>query len=393
MLEVNEEYLDKITETFYRILRGERVFSIELPVDYPENELKQVVSYINKFIAEFDTNTEFMYSLSRGELGSEPPKSKIRGVQSLKNLQASLRHLTWKTQQIANGDFSQQVDFIGDFSLAFNKMTQQLKQAFEDIENANAELALKNQQITHSIQYAQRIQQAILPLTENLDQVLGHYFIIYYPKDIVSGDFYWFTQIEQKILLAVVDCTGHGVPGAFLSMIAHTLLNKIVNENLILEPAHILEQLHIGVRTVLQQETGETRDGMDIGLCQIDKSKNRVKFAGAKRPLFYVSNAEFTEIKGDRKSIGGLQQEEQRTFTNYEMTIQVGDRLYLSTDGMVDQPDPNGKKFGSKQLRTLLQESASKSIEEQREILVTQFQTHQQQEPQRDDVTLIGVQF
>lgn len=393
MLEVNKEYLDKITETFYRILRGERVSLIKLPADYPENELKQVVSYINKFIAEFDTNTEFMYSLSRGELSSDPPKSKIRGVQSLKNLQASLRHLTWKTQQIANGDFSQQVDFIGDFSLAFNKMTQQLKQAFEDIENANAELALKNQQITHSIQYAQRIQQAILPLTENLDQVLSHYFIIYYPKDIVSGDFYWCTQIEQKILLAVVDCTGHGVPGAFLSMIAHTLLNKIVNENLVSEPAPILEQLHIGVRTVLQQETGETRDGMDVCLCQIDKSKHIVKFAGAKRPLFYISNAEFTEIKGDRKSIGGLQQEEQRTFTNYEMIIQAGDRLYLSTDGMVDQPDPNGKKFGSKQLKALLQESASKSIKEQKEILVTQFQAHQQQEPQRDDVTLIGIQL
>jgi len=393
MLEVNEEYLDKITETFHRLLRGDRVPLITLPADYPDNELKQVISYVNKFITEFDTNTEFMYSLSRGELGHNPPKSKMRGVQSFKNLQASLRHLTWKTQQIAAGDFSQQVDFMGDFSLAFNKMTQQLKQAFEDIENANAELALKNEQITHSIQYAQRIQQAILPVAEDLDRALGHYFVIYYPKDIVSGDFYWFTHIEQKVFLAVVDCTGHGVPGAFLSMIAHTLLNKIINENLIFNPADILEQLHNGVRVALRQETGETRDGMDVCLCQIDKSQQLVKFAGAKRPLFYLSQAEFIEIKGDKKSIGGLQKEEQRTFTTHEITVQAGDKLYLSTDGMVDQPDPEGKKFGSKQLRTLLQECASKSINEQKEILLTQFQAHQQQEPQRDDVTLIGIQL
>ncbi|MBE9561324.1 MAG: hypothetical protein IMF12_00490, partial [Proteobacteria bacterium] len=199
MLEVNEEYLDKITETFYLLLRGKRPSVIELPKDYPDNEVKQVVSYINKFIVEFNINTKFMYSLSRGELDCEPPKSKMLGVQSFKNLQASLRHLTWKTQQIATGDFTQSVDFIGDFSKAFNTMTQQLEQAFTDIENANAELALKNKQITSSIRYAQRIQQAILPSKPKLDQALGNYFIIYYPKDIVSGDFYWLTQVEDKV--------------------------------------------------------------------------------------------------------------------------------------------------------------------------------------------------
>ncbi len=393
MLEVNEEYLDKITETFYLLLRGEQPSLIELPENHPDNEVKQIVSYVNKFIGEFNTNTEFMYSLSRGELDCNPPTSKMRGVQSFKNLQASLRHLTWKTQQIAGGDFTQRVDFMGDFSAAFNKMTQQLKQAFADIENANAELALKNEHITASIRYAQRIQQAILPVPEKLQHALDNYFVIYYPKDIVSGDFYWFTQTEQKVFLAVVDCTGHGVPGAFLSMIAHTLLNQIVNENLIFDPAEILEQLHIGVRVALRQETGDTRDGMDICLCQIDKSANMVKFAGAKRPLFHISQNEFTQIKGDKNSIGGLQKEEKRIFTTHEIPIKTGDMLYLSTDGMVDQLGDNGKKFGSKQLRTILQEIASQTVNEQKEILLTKFQTHQQQIPQRDDVTLIGIKF
>ncbi|MCK5720377.1 MAG: SpoIIE family protein phosphatase [Thiomargarita sp.] len=391
MLEVNEEYFDKITETFYLLLRGERPSVIELPKDYPDNELKQVVSYINKFIVEFNINTEFMYSLSRGELDYDPPKSKMLGVQSFKNLQASLRHLTWKTQQIANGDFTQRVDFIGDFSEAFNTMTQQLEQAFTDIENANAELALKNKQITSSIRYAQRIQLAILPSKSKLDQTLGNYFIIYYPKDIVSGDFYWLTQVEDKIFLAVVDCTGHGVPGAFLSMIANTLLTKIVNEHQIFDPAKILEQLHIGIRTVLQQETSEAREGMDVCLCQIDKTI--VKFAGANRPLFHCSQKELTQIKGDRKSIGGLQKEEQRIFTSHEISVQTGDTLYLSTDGMVDQQNPIGKKFGSKQLKLVLQDIASKTVDEQKEILLTKFLDHKQQESQRDDVTLMGIQF
>jgi serine phosphatase RsbU (regulator of sigma subunit) len=346
-----------------------------------------VVSYINRFIDEFNAFTEFMYSMSRGELDYNPPTGNMRVLQSFKSLQSSLRHLTWKTQQIAKGDFSQRVDFMGDFSAAFNKMTQQLKHAFEDIENANAELAIKNQQITDSIRYAQRIQQAILPVPEKMERAFGSYFVIYHPKDIVSGDFYWFTQIEQLVFLAVVDCTGHGVPGAFLSMIAHTLLNKIVNENLIVEPAAILEQLHLGIRAALET----TRDGMDICLCQIDKPKNTVNFAGANRPLFYVSEAKLTQIKGDRNPIGGHQKEEQRSFTNHEISVQPGDMLYLSSDGLVDQPNPDGKKFGSKQLKAILQEIAPREPNEQKEFILTQFQSHQQDEAQRDDVTLIGI--
>ena len=139
MLTVKEEHIDRITEAFYRILKGQRPNPIELPEDYPDNEIRQAVGYINNFIAEYNGATELIYTISRGELDFEAPGGKMLILQSLKNLQASLRHLTWKTQQIAKGDFSHEVDFMGDFSAAFNSMTRQLKDSFEALEKSRAE--------------------------------------------------------------------------------------------------------------------------------------------------------------------------------------------------------------------------------------------------------------
>lgn len=394
MLELQESQLDTITETFYRILRGEKTALISLPSESPENEYTQLVSYINRFIQEYNEFAEFMYSLSRGDLEYNPPQGKMRVLQSFKSLQSSLRHLTWKTQQIADGDFTQRVDFMGDFSTAFNSMTQQLEQAFVDLERANQELEDKNQQITDSIRYAQRIQQAILPTPDAWQQAFDNQaFVIYLPQSIVSGDFYWMARTQEEILVAAVDCTGHGVSGGFLSMIGHTLLNKIVLEDKILDPAKILEHLHMGVRTSLQQETGDTRDGMDVCLCRISANRQHVTFAGANRPLYYIAQQQFEEIKGDRKSIGGRQKEEHRTFTNHSVALSLGDTLYLSSDGFADQPNPEGKKFGSKKLKALLSEVAPLSIAEQERSIRANLQAYQQNEAQRDDIMLLGLRI
>ncbi len=192
-------------------------------------------------------------------------------------------------------------------------------------------------------------------------------------------------------MAAAVDCTGHGVSGAFLSMIGHTLLNKLVVEDQIVDPAYILQELHNGVRSALQQETGDTRDGMDVCLCRIHADRQHVTFAGAKRPLYYVSQQELQEIKGDRKSIGGQQKEAERIFTNHSITVQPGDMLYLCSDGLADQANPDGKKFGSKQVKALLREVASLPVQEQERLIRDSLQAHQQDEPQRDDITLLGV--
>ena len=394
MLNLQETQLDAMTELFHRLLRGEKPEMLSLPPDAPENEYTQVVTYINRFLAGYNEFADFMYSLSRGELDYEPPKGKMRVLQSFKSLQASLRHLTWKTQKIAAGDFSQRVDFMGDFSAAFNAMTQQLQQAFADLERANAELAEKNQQITSSIQYARRIQEALLPSPERMAQApLGEHFIIYLPLSIVSGDFYCLAEIDDDVLAAVVDCTGHGVSGAMLSMIGQTLLDKIVTEDRLLDPAQILERLHRDVRAALQQHTGETMDGMDVCLCRLHPGRQRVTFAGAKRPLYLVAGQELQEIKGDRKPIGGRQKEEQRTFTSQELAVSPGGMLYLCSDGLADQPDPGQQKFGSPQLRAVLAELASLPLDVQRVRLLERLQAHQRHEPQRDDLTMFGIRL
>ena len=175
MLELDERQLDAITEVLSGILRGEKAAPIQVAADAPDNEYSQLISYINRFIKEYDEFADFMYSLSRGELNSTPPKGKMRVLQSFKSLQASLRHLTWKTQQIAAGDFEQQVDFMGDFSTAFNSMTQQLQQAFTDLKHANAELAEKNRQLRKHQQELALLNQVgqMFSSTLDLDRVLN----------------------------------------------------------------------------------------------------------------------------------------------------------------------------------------------------------------------------
>ncbi|MCP4150386.1 MAG: AAA family ATPase, partial [bacterium] len=202
----------------------------------------------------------------------------------------------------------------------------------QKVNERTCELNEKNEQIISSIRYAKRIQTAILPIKEKMATVLADHFVIYLPSKIVSGDFFWFSSFGKKAFVAVADCTGHGVPGAFVSMIGNALLNKIVNENKVFTPSVILEQLHMGVRTALKQETeyGETADGMDVCLCRIDFDLNRVVFAGAKRPIYIVRDNHLTETKGDRKSIGGMQREMKRVFTDQRLEVKTGDMLYLT---------------------------------------------------------------
>jgi serine phosphatase RsbU (regulator of sigma subunit) len=271
---------------------------------------------------------------------------------------------------------------------------REIAEASKIIEINRDQIAEKNKNITDSINYAQRIQQAILPLKEDIDKSLNEYFILYKPKDIVSGDFYFYALQNNKVVIAVVDCTGHGVPGAFMSMIGNNLLNQIIIEKGITRPSEILNQLNRGVKRALKQESenSETTDGMDIALCSIDIKNRTMEYAGAMRPLFHTSG-EFNKISGDKASIGGATNENYQ-FTNHELNLKQGDSIYIFTDGYVDQfGGENGKKFMTKNLKNLLAFIHQKNMNEQYQILNNTLIDWSKEKEQVDDILVVGIKF
>jgi serine phosphatase RsbU (regulator of sigma subunit) len=286
------------------------------------------------------------------------------------------------------------------------KQTMKLEKAHNDLRLSKDIIEAKNRHIMDSIRYAQKIQQAMLPGEERMTGELTDYFVIFKPKDIVSGDFYWFDIIENQYFLAVADCTGHGVPGALLSMIGSLMLNEVINEKRILDPALVLSHLHHGFRGVLKQElnlknnrTYDTYDGMEVGLCRIDLKTRKITFAGAGHSLFYVKDSQLLEIKGNRKSIGGRQREDVRVFTNHQLDIHDKDQkdkgimIYMTTDGFADQHNPHNQKFGTRRLKEIFRKYAHLNSSQQKDVLVKALESHQANEEQRDDITVIGMRL
>ncbi len=268
------------------------------------------------------------------------------------------------------------------------------------VDNAKAYRVItqKNQNITDSIRYAQTIQHAILPPRTEFDAYFQEILLFYKPKDIVSGDFYWFAATQKYLFLVVADCTGHGVPGAFMSMIGNELLHEIIREKQIYTPSEILERLNIAVKNALRQDQKANDDGMDVGLCRfekIDEQQTNILFAGAKRPLrvYKKGEARLQNIRGDNRSIGGIQPRKKRAFTDKEFTLQMGDIVYLTTDGFADQHGKMHGKFGTQRLKQLLFEYVHLPFRLQEALLEKELLKHQQGTEQRDDITLIAVKL
>jgi serine phosphatase RsbU (regulator of sigma subunit) len=265
------------------------------------------------------------------------------------------------------------------------------------IERKNNELVELNRHMSQSIQYASQIQKAILPKSEVIKPNLQDFFVLYLPKDVVSGDFYWYSKIENRQFFAAVDCTGHGVPGAFMSMIGNALLNKIINENRIYDPAKVLEMLNEEVINALKQRETGNNDGMDVCLCCIEERANEqflVSFAGARRPLYIFKNDEIIELKGSRNHIGGSSIGiTQAPFKSSHSVLDRGDVVYLSTDGYVDNPNPNREKFGTERFKTLLLLYGKESLDRQKTFLLDELKTFQKNTPQRDDILVMGVKL
>jgi len=294
--------------------------------------------------------------------------------------------------------------------VAIDSDISRIKEYEKEILEQRDQLKFQNENITASIKYAKTIQQAILPQRETLLSAFES-FLIFRPKDIVSGDFYWFSRFddENKIFMAVVDCTGHGVPGAFMSMIGNRLLNEIVNERRVFEPNKILEYLNVNIQKALMQSRTSNNDGMDVCLCAIEKKSNsssenfdstkiKVTFAGAKRPLYFKTSDKdnIQSIKGDVRTIGGkerLLKVEVFPFTNHEIWFNKGDMIYLTSDGLVDQNSPTRKRFGYERMFEALISNITASMEEQGATLEKALDKHQAGAEQRDDITMIGIRL
>ena len=271
---------------------------------------------------------------------------------------------------------------------------EDLQRSKNELEGAYVELETKNTHLTDSIKYAKRIQNAILPPEVDLKAAFPEHFVIFIPKDMVSGDFYWFSQQGNRSIIATVDCTGHGVPGAFMSMIGNAHLNQIVNEQGIHDPAEILENMHHLVLDSLNQKDSRNVDGMDLAIACIEKwddGMTSLKFSGAKCPLFHYRDGEVKRLDPDRKSIGGWYDGINTTFTDRVIQLKEGDIIYLTTDGFIDTANEDRRRFGSSRVKELIKNHGHKPAYEQKLIFENTLSQYQKDTDQRDDVTLIGI--
>lgn len=262
------------------------------------------------------------------------------------------------------------------------------------------QIGKKNQSITDSINYSKRIQESILPSKKLKNKLFHESFIIFLPKDIVSGDFYWYTEKNGKKIVACCDCTGHGVPGSLMSMLGNNILNQVVNENEITSPDEILNHLHREMRKALKQDVqSKSMDGMDLALI-VFNSNTEIEYAGAHRPLWIVkkqtpaAEPELIEIKANKLSIGGYQAEEERRFTKHTVSLEKGDCIYMSTDGYADQfGGPEGKKFMTKRLKELLISNYPNTIAEQEKNITDTIIAWKGEYEQVDDIQMIGIRI
>lgn len=319
-------------------------------------------------------------------------------------LSRPIMNLSSAIHEVIKSDFSEEIpmlnidtkDEISRLAKDFVFMIQKVQVSLSEVKEKSNKIEQKQALLIDSIRYAQKIQEAILPDEEDVRPFIGDYFVIYRPLHGVSGDFYWFLNRYEKNFVAVVDCTGHGVPGAFMSMIGHTLLTKVVAQDKIFDPAKILEALHEEIRIALHQQGNRNDDGMDIGLCmyeELDENIFHVVFAGAKSAFIYSHDHEVLQVKGANRTIGGRHKPEARGFENYEISLKKGEMLYLYSDGFTDQQNLEGEKYSKKRLRSFVENIWQEDLTWQKTALETEFENFLGAQAQRDDITVLGLRL
>jgi serine phosphatase RsbU (regulator of sigma subunit) len=265
----------------------------------------------------------------------------------------------------------------------------------EEIEEQNIKISELYKEVTDSIRYAKRIQEAILPPTEVINNYLPESFVLYRPKDIVSGDFYWFERYDNKSYLAAVDCTGHGVPGAFMSIIGYNILNYALSTTNGGSPGQLLDVLNKGVSNTLHKTANtETKDGMDVALVTIHHDTNMLEYAGAYNPLYIVRNNEVLKIKADKFPIGSYHENPNVHYSNHKIELQKGDSVYIFSDGYADQfGGPKGKKLMYNKFRQILLQIADLPAVEQQKRLLDYLLEWKGSLEQVDDILIIGFKY
>ena len=297
-------------------------------------------------------------------------------------------------QQLKKIEFNFQLKAITSETEETKRKNTQLTKAFNKIEQQRNEIEYKNIAITDSIHYAKRIQLAIIPSENKVKSLLNNSFVFYQPKDIVSGDFYWTEKIGAKTFFAVIDCTGHGVPGAFVSLTAFNLLNKVVLEKQISQPSEILTQLDELLIRLFKKSDKNIRDGFDMGLCCWNSEDNTLNFSGANHSLFRIINNELQEIKGTKASIGYSLYETKHVFKNHAFRLTNGESVYLCSDGLPDQfGGEKGKKLKWKGFKSWLTEIQSTPMNKQKNKIHQLFKNWKKDQEQIDDVCMLGVKF
>ena len=332
----------------------------------------QMVGAVNALTRNFEQTAVFAHEIGKGNLNAEFDllgEKDMLGIALIK-MRDSLRIFTEDLEQ---------------------KVRERTKEVFEK----NAKLELAYNEIRDSIQYAKRIQEAILPSKSLISAVFPQSFVLYKPKDIVCGDFYWYAEKGDDIIFAAADCTGHGVPGALVTVVGNSILHEIVNISDQNSPAEILTQLDKKlIDTLSKYGQDNTNDGMDVALCQFNRKTNMLTFAGAKRPLYVYKNGNPIVIKGDNFPIGSTQYHGLKSFNEHEIKLAEGDTIYIFSDGYHDQfGGADDKKYMTSRFRDLLTEMQNMPMEHQHAHLEHEIVTWQGIHEQTDDILVMGIRF
>jgi serine phosphatase RsbU (regulator of sigma subunit) len=288
------------------------------------------------------------------------------------------------------------VYLVSSFFRIRQKAEKQIADQKEELEKSHAELELKNQDTIASINYASRIQQAMLPTEENILRGIPLSFVLYKPRDIVCGDFYWYHELDSdSYIIVCADCTGHGVPGALMTMIGVSILNQVVADGTITSPSLILSELDKRITESLKQQkqhSGLVQDSMDLALLKVNRKNKEFTFCGAKRPAIYIHNNELMEIKGTKHTLGGLREE--KKFEEVKKSYEEDDVIYLFTDGYTDQfGGTDNKKFMIKQFRDVLLKIHHEPMNDQKQKLEIGIEGWKKNDSQTDDILVIGIRF